>query len=840
MKGLTMTRRSRKNQRRVIASILTGMFIVQQTMTLTVCASEISGITSGGHGTFNITPEKIDGSTGFRHYEKFNLDKGDIANLNYANIENFVNMVDNQININGIVNTMRGSGFYNGKAIFVSPNGMVVGASGVLNVGSLGVYTPGQSSYNTLVKAQTEGALKGAMTPGSNAPITINGKIIASGDVILKGGGNINIGSQGGIAAGVNRTVANGANTAFTTEEQATNLFNNLVNTDNLTTGSSFASKNGRIEITANQNDGTPIGVTVAGKLVNYNTETATETKTYDNGTFTVDVPNIKIQNNGNNGITITDTGLVANNKGLVDIKNNSGNLTIAGTVRNNGTTQIFNTPATANENTGYTSDINSKLTISGNINTQGNLNINNTGTEGMYISGNVNHAGDLNILNGIEGNTNAAITRNAAMQEMNISGNITNTNGNTTITNYAAGGMNVTNTGNINTNGSLAMLNTGAGGLTINGTAVNNGTANVTNKAGALNIGGSFTNTGNATILNDGTQLNVSGTVTNKNGTLDMTNNGAGGFYVTDTGSVDAQGLNMTNNGAGGLNINGNIVNNGAGNYKNNAGAFNVGGKIVNNGTGYYYNQGDGGLNINGTIENQGQADVINKAGALNVAGTFSNVGNTNMTNDGTTFDVSGTVQNRNGKLVMTNNNNGGLNIKTGGNVDAQGLEMVNFGPDGLNIDGTVTNTNGAVITNHGAGGLNVRGTVTNSGNANVTNNAGALNVAGTFNNTGNADFTNNGTNFTVDGTITNKDGTLAMLNQNGALNINQTGLVSNTGNTTITNNGTNGLNVHGNITNGGTLDMTNTGAEGLNVTGNVSSNGDICLLYTSPSPRD
>ena len=56
MKGLTMTRRSRKNQRRVIASILTGMFIVQQTMTLTVCASEISGIT-GVNGVFNINPE---------------------------------------------------------------------------------------------------------------------------------------------------------------------------------------------------------------------------------------------------------------------------------------------------------------------------------------------------------------------------------------------------------------------------------------------------------------------------------------------------------------------------------------------------------------------------------------------------------------------------------------------------------------------------------------------------------------------------------------------------------------------------------------------------------------
>ena len=92
-----MTRKSRKNQRRTIAFLLTGLFMIQQTMTLSVFASNITGITNGGHGTFNIDPTKHNGDVGFRHYNNFNLDAGDIANLNFADINTFVNLVDNQV-----------------------------------------------------------------------------------------------------------------------------------------------------------------------------------------------------------------------------------------------------------------------------------------------------------------------------------------------------------------------------------------------------------------------------------------------------------------------------------------------------------------------------------------------------------------------------------------------------------------------------------------------------------------------------------------------------------------------------------------------------------------------
>ena len=126
---------------------------------VSVLASEISGVTPTGN-VYNIEAQKFSGQTQFRHYDKFNLSQGDIANLMFKEgYKNFVNLVNNQININGLVNTMRGSNFYNGHAIFVSPKGIVIGSSGVLNVGSLTLLTPSQNSYNFFLNDYNNGTL---------------------------------------------------------------------------------------------------------------------------------------------------------------------------------------------------------------------------------------------------------------------------------------------------------------------------------------------------------------------------------------------------------------------------------------------------------------------------------------------------------------------------------------------------------------------------------------------------------------------------------------------------------------------------------------------------------
>ena len=794
-------RQSGKNQKRTIAVLLTGLFMVQQTMGLSVfAASTISGVTNGGSGSFNIDPTTKNNGTGFRHYQDFNLGQGDVANLNFADINTFVNMVDNQVVINGIVNSVRGNGFYNGKAVFISPNGMVVGASGVLNVGSLGVYTPNSIDYTNLKNSPSAATLAEATENASNggAPITINGKVITAGNVDLVGG-QIDIAKNAGIVGGVNLNQM----TIQTSEQQATALFNNLVNTDNLANGNNFTSDaTGQIRITSNK------GVNVAGNIINYATggEYQDANSTNYSG----------ILINSHNGSTpdgdaitsgINVSGNIVNTKGLVEFNNNGGDLDISGNIKNNGTTHIYNQPlaqysdATKNENIAKNSGIN----ITGKIDTKGNLRIENRGGKGLNISGTVNHEGDSFVQNGYSsendimgyGKNNEKLDNTGALNiggtfnttgnaeflnteygqdGLNVTGNVT-TGGKATYTNKGAAGLNVKQGGAIKSSQGLEMTNYGVGGLNITGSANNTGKATVTNHSGRLTVGGTFTNNGDATFVNNGTELNVSGTVSNENGLLDMTNNGANGFNVTETGKISGNGgLHMTNSEAG-----------------------------------------TAGMNINGTVTNIGNANVLNKAGALNVGGSFSNNGNATFVNDGTELNVSGTVSNENGLLDMTNNGANGFNVTETGKISGNGgLHMTN--------------------SEAGTAGMNINGTVTNIGNANVLNKAGALNVKGSFTNTGDSVFTNDGTNLVVNGTVTNNKGTLKMTNNNGAFNVN--GTVRNNGTTTnLTNAGADGLNVAGTVYSNGDLTMTNTGAKGINLASTGRVNGDNNIYINNNS---
>lgn len=714
-------RQSGKNQKRTIAVLLTGLFMVQQTMGLSVfAASTISGVTNGGSGSFNIDPTTKNNGTGFRHYQDFNLGQGDVANLNFADINTFVNMIDNQVVINGIVNSVRGNGFYNGKAVFISPNGMVVGASGVLNVGSLGVYAPNSIDYTNLKNSPSAATLAEATENASNggAPITINGKVITAGNVDLVGG-QIDIAKNAGIVGGVNLNQM----TIQTSEQQATALFNNLVNTDNLANGNNFTSDaTGQIRITSNK------GVNVAGNIINYATggEYQDANSTNYSG----------ILINSHNGSTpdgdaitsgINVSGNIVNTKGLVEFNNNGGDLDISGNIKNNGTTHIYNQPlaqysdATKNENIAKNSGIN----ITGKIDTKGNLRIENRGGKGLNISGTVNHEGDSFVQNGYSsendimgyGKNNEKLDNTGALNiggtfnttgnaeflnteygqdGLNVTGNVT-TGGKATYTNKGAAGLNVKQGGAIKSSQGLEMTNYGVGGLNITGSANNTGKATVTNHSGRLTVGGTFTNNGDATFVNNGTELNVSGTVSNENGLLDMTNNGADGFNVTETGKISGNGgLNMTNS-----------------------------------------ETGTAGMNINGTVTNIGNANVLNKAGALNVGGSFTNTGDAVFTNDGTNLVVNGTVTNNKGTLKMTNNN-GAFNVNGTVRNNGTTTNLTNAGADGLNVTGTVYSNGDLTMTNTGAKGINLASTGRVKGDNNIyinNNSKGGVNVKGLVN---------------------------------------------------------------------------------------------------------
>ena len=456
------------NKKRVVAFALSMLLIMQQSLTYQVLASEITnanGTTiqpNGGDNIWNITPDAVNGQVGFKQFGKIDLTQGDVLNFIYSyvkqrgyevnwnpengthsftlktpeegTINTFVNLINNGANINGIVNALQsvGGGLKtDGNLVFISPNGMVVGASGVLNVGNMSVISPTQTSYDklsdylALPKAQTgminnleiiennpvtegkytlnigyndavkvavdtdktlnlstltDGAGNQLVLGGKDIRIDAGGKVAARGDINLQGG---TIANNGLLIAGI------GGNTEVLTDHSAADtLFTNLVNTNNMNTGNTFSSNNGNITIKSVT--GTSVG---NGGIVH----------NYGNGNVTID-------NSGADGINIA--GRVSNLNGETTIKNTNGGLLV--------------------DSTG--------LIASGIGGTDSTLLVSNTGNGGMNIKGSVvaNHGNKTNTVNFVNKNSNMSIgstgvnnniTSNADVNIAVTDGNLLNNN---------------------------------------------------------------------------------------------------------------------------------------------------------------------------------------------------------------------------------------------------------------------------------------------------------------------------------------------------------------------------------------------------------------------------
>ena len=704
-----------KNRRstRVLSILITALFTAQQAMFLSAGATNITGVanTPGGTGaTYNINPTSIIKNTdiGYRKYENFNLSQGDIANLMYQygtkDINSFVNLVDNRINIDGIVNTMRGNNFYNGRAIFVSPNGMVVGASGVLNVGSLGVYTPNVDTYNQIKNNPSANlsALKD-LNNNKDGYVTINGKVLAAQDIDIVSG---RIDVPGQMLAGTgNNIVING-------RQKAEEVFNNIVNTSNITKANSLTNKNGVITLSSG------IGTDISGLVANY-------------GKGSTEINNI-----GHQGINIS--GEVANHNGDMKITNSNNDIYLASTGRlknSNGTMKLVNTG-----NGIYIVD-GSKIV------NDNKLSMYNAGPEGIHMAGSIENKGDAEIYNtnnilsvsgDIKNEGNLTLTNDGT--QLNVTGNIDNTKGLLKMVNNGKEGLHLVSTSKINSEG-IELYNSGHDGLDMHGVINNNGDAYVRNTKTAngdygLGVYGEFNNkNGNVVMLNDGAKgLNVYGKLNNTNGKTELLNYGKGGLNVSNNGSIKTEGLKMYNEGEVGLNVWGTVENKGDGEYTNMAGSLDVKepGKMYNKGgNAKYYNKGVNGLVISGVVENEGTTTALNDNGYMSVGGTFSNNGNSTFENNGKQLNISGKVNNTNGLLTMTNNSDEGFYEVSTGQINADRAQLINNGKNGMDINGLVKVANDANILNNekSTRGLNVNGRI-EQGTANSSANGGYLNI--------------------------------------------------------------------------------------------------------------
>ena len=98
-----------------------------------------------------------DNNIGLNRFGEYKISNGDIANMhfnkeneaNYAN--NLVNLVNSKIDIQGTVNAVK-NGKIDGNLYFISPDGMTVGPTGVINAGRVGVFIPDTIYWDAMWK----------------------------------------------------------------------------------------------------------------------------------------------------------------------------------------------------------------------------------------------------------------------------------------------------------------------------------------------------------------------------------------------------------------------------------------------------------------------------------------------------------------------------------------------------------------------------------------------------------------------------------------------------------------------------------------------------------------
>lgn len=843
------------NNRKLVATALVISFLAQQSFMTSALASDISGVT-GNNGVYNINPTDVIGNMGFRKYENFTLSKGDIANLIFKygkdNVSQFVNLVDNTININGLVNTVRDGKFYNGHAVFISPNGMVVGENGVLNVGSLSIYTPTQSSYNAFVNNKYKGDLD-KMQQGT-ADVKIDGKVFTANNINIIGR-DASIGSNGALIAGV-------ANQGILTSNKASDiLFNSLVNTDNIKSANSLGLQNGNIVIKTTVNDG---GINVAGLVKN-------------NGKG-----NISIQNNGTQNLNIS--GKVQNTNGNVQIVDRQAGTTISGDISNN------NGRLAINNNKGQL-NISSKA----NISNTGDLRITNKGNGGQIIDGNVANNG-LTLISSNSGNTvingniqnkdgmltivsngsgleigkNAEISNNNKIKVTNtgkngftmngtiknngstaltnwsgdyiIGGTITNENGKMNLSN-ASSNMYITENAVISNNGDLQIINSGKNGMTIDGKVKNSSTTNVWNTKGDMNINGSITNTnGKLTVTNDGNALNVNenGQISNNKTTI-ITNTGLGGLNYA--GSYSNSGDTIIENKAGDLNIDGDLIQNTHKMVVKNSGeALNIDGNIAGQDANItVYNTGKDGMLVNGTVATTGKGDnisIINKNGDMVFGkGTVSiDKGTINIANSGNEMFLSekSSISNKDGKILIGNSGANGARIDS--YIENNGITNITNKAGNLVTNAIIKNQNGKLeIVNNGE-------SLTVGGNALISNNSdvkiantgkGGMNVKGFIENNGSTAISNWNGDMIISGKVENQDGKMNITSakQSNGLHLTKEGqLLNNNSELYIQNTGKDGMVLDGEVKNNSTTTLFNAGGN-LEVNGLVQNKGELMI---------
>ena len=784
-------------------------------------ASNITGVTPDANGNFTINPAKFNGTVGYRKYDNFILDEGKKADMVfYRNdskakaLDTFINLVggSNKVTVNGIINSVNKDGGYtNGHAIFITPNGMTVGSSGVINVGQLSVITPTSSRFQTFTdeydaatftptQINKVSANKKLGTNGSgHAPIDINGYVFTRNGAHLPGN---NVTVSGKLVNGLADSQG-----AVSSASAAATLFNTLVNT------------NGTINANAAKTSGNSIVFLDASSKVDVSGNVVNLTNGPTNST-----PNVGVALTSGN--TMDVTGKVAAN-GKLSLYNKAGNMSVTGLLDNKNGELALTNGAPAKTATG-------NMTVGATVhNATGDINITNNSQGTLTKTGSVTaDAGKVNIVNEAGGAASISGVTKATAKNVRI----VNRGNGLTLAGDVTGGTDVSVR-------NYGKTSAGAG-LTQSGTITAKNGALIDNRSGSANINGNVTSSGNVAIIN---------------------RENAGALTTGNSSKIQAGNiLAIKNKAAGGMDLNGDVVNTGAGTYKGNASTAKHETAI---------NNLAGAMTIDGDVTNTGNMGIINKGtGAMTVNGAVSNTGKLKLANvNGSKFDINGDVTNKSGNLSVYNEkglltvnsdvtNNGGYlfafsrkassgittaadSVMSTTGTATSGVNVANLaikhngtgtasGANGIDLNGTVTNNSsaGQLAINNYKGNTHVGGEVTAKGNMGIINRAGSgnMNVDATVNADGQLTNIKNVAstgNMTLGGTV-NHSHRLNVLANSGKLTLD--GAINNTGTTAPTN-----LDANAPTIGDATYIIARTGATGLETTENFNATSGKGMIW-------
>ena len=265
----------------------------------------------------DITTGTVRGKAGFNSFHHFDLRQGNTVNLHVPGAAtHLVNLVhDSRTIINGTLNGLKG-GKIGGHIIFADPHGVVVGSSGVVNVGSLTVSTPSAAAMDEMLFRATSGlSTDGAsdeyvdklvsgdvpmaeLASDDDNAIVIEGMVNTNGTINLHGA-SVLVGATASLEAGTDAARA---------------VFESTVNTDDVVIGDGITRRDGGIVITSTNGvevsgelaalmkDDSGASVQIAGRksvVLKGDARVATSGKAgKDGGNVTIEAPSIKLQDN--------------------------------------------------------------------------------------------------------------------------------------------------------------------------------------------------------------------------------------------------------------------------------------------------------------------------------------------------------------------------------------------------------------------------------------------------------------------------------------------------------------------------------------------------------------